>query len=123
MGPRDERHTPQDDLFRSELVNLIDPRHPLVKLADRIDWSVFEREWSELFASPTGRSAAPPRLIAGLIYLQHAYNLSDEAVVERWVENPYMRVPRTLVETPTVLCQGWEFGLPEPACRSGLQTT
>ncbi|QIT54438.1 IS5 family transposase [Aquisalimonas sp. 2447] len=89
MGPRDERHTPQDDLFRSELVNLIDPRHPLVKLADRIDWSVFEREWSELFASPTGRPAAPPRLIAGLLYLQHAYNLSDEAVVERWVENVY----------------------------------
>ncbi|MDN3519279.1 transposase [Aquisalimonas lutea] len=91
MGPRDERHTPQDDLFRSELANLIDPRHPLVKLANRIDWSVFEREWSELFASPTGRPAAPPRLIAGLLYLQHAYNLSDEAVVERWVENPYMQ--------------------------------
>jgi len=89
MGPRDERQTPQSDLFRSELVNLINPDHPLVKLARRIDWSVFEREWSELFASPTGRPAAPPRLIAGLLYLQHAYNLSDEAVLERWVENPY----------------------------------
>jgi IS5 family transposase len=91
MGPRDERRTPQDDLFRSELVNLIDPRHPLVKLAKRIDWSVFEREWSEQFVSTTGRPAAPPRLIAGLLYLQHAYNLSDEAVVERWVENPYFQ--------------------------------
>jgi IS5 family transposase len=91
MGPRDERRTPQDDLFRSELVNLIDPRHPLVKLARRIDWSVFAREWGELFASTTGRPAAPPRLIAGLLYLQHAYNLSDEAVVERWVENPYFQ--------------------------------
>ena len=38
MDPRDEPHTPQDGLFRSELVNLIDPRHPLVKLTDRIDW-------------------------------------------------------------------------------------
>lgn len=27
--------------------------------------------------------------MAGLLYLQHAYQLSDEAAVARWVENPY----------------------------------
>ena len=27
--------------------------------------------------------------MAGLLYLQHAYRLSDEAVLARWVENPY----------------------------------
>ncbi len=27
--------------------------------------------------------------IAGLLYLKHAYDLSDEAVCERWLENPY----------------------------------
>ncbi len=27
--------------------------------------------------------------MAGLLYLQHAYRLSDETVVARWVENPY----------------------------------
>ncbi len=27
--------------------------------------------------------------MAGLLYFQHAYRLSDEAVVARWVENPY----------------------------------
>ena len=27
--------------------------------------------------------------MAGLLYLQHAFRLSDEAVVARWVENPY----------------------------------
>jgi hypothetical protein len=26
----------------------------------------------------------------GLLYLQHTYRLSDEAVVARWVENPYL---------------------------------
>lgn len=60
MGPRDHRRTPQDDLFRNELANLVDQRHPLVKLAGRIDWSVFERERAELFTSTTGRPAAPP---------------------------------------------------------------
>ena len=31
----------------------------------------------------------PTRLVAGLLYLQHAFALSDEAVVARWAENPY----------------------------------
>jgi transposase, IS5 family len=79
----------QDDLLRPRLVDMIDPRHELVKLAALIDWGVFEREWSGFFPSAKGRPATPPRLVAGLLYLQHAYRLSDEAVVARWVENPY----------------------------------
>ena len=79
----------QDDLLRARLVEMIDMRHELVKLAALIDWEVFEREWSEFFPSHTGRPATSPRLVAGLCYLQHAFALSDEAVVARWSENPY----------------------------------
>jgi IS5 family transposase len=79
----------QDDLLRPRLVDMIDPRHELVKLAGLIDWGVFEREWAGFFPSGKGRPATEPRLVAGLLYLQHAYRLSDEAVVARWVENPY----------------------------------
>jgi len=66
-----------------------DPRHALVKLAALIDWEVFEREWAGFFPSGKGRPATEPRLVAGLLYLQHAFRLSDEAVLARWVENPY----------------------------------
>ncbi len=31
----------------------------------------------------------PTRLMAALLYQKHVYALSDEDVVERWVENPY----------------------------------
>jgi IS5 family transposase len=79
----------QDDLLRARLVEMIDMRHELVKLAALIDWEVFEREWAGLFPSPVGRPATPTRLVAGLFYLQHAFRLSDEAVVARWAENPY----------------------------------
>jgi transposase, IS5 family len=79
----------QDDLLRPRLVDMIDPRHELVKLSALIDWEVFEREWAGFFPSGKGRPATEPRLVAGLLYLQHAYRLSDEAVVARWVENPY----------------------------------
>ena len=54
-----------------------------------IDRAFFEREWAGFFPSATGRPATSPRLVAGLLYLQHAFRLSDEAVVARWVEKPY----------------------------------
>ena len=79
----------QDDLLRARLVEMIDMRHELVKLETLIDWGVFEREWVGFFPSRTGRPATLTRLVAGLLYLQHAYALSDEAVVARWAENPY----------------------------------
>lgn len=82
----------QDDLLRPRLIDMIDTRHELVKLAALIDWEVFESQWAGFFPSGTGRPAMPPRMVAGLLYLlylQHAFRLSDEAVVARWVENPY----------------------------------
>ena len=88
MKPR-PRAEEQDDLLRPRLTDMIDLRHELAKLAALIDWEFFEREWAGFFPSPTGRPATLPRLVAGLLYLQHAYRLSDEAVVARWVENPY----------------------------------
>ena len=79
----------QDDLLRARLAEMIDMRHELVKLGTLIDWDVFEREWGGFFPSHTGRPATLSRLVAGLLYLQHAFRLSDEAVVARWSENPY----------------------------------
>ena len=79
----------RDDLLRPRLIDMIAPRHELVKRATLIDWEVFEGQWSEFFPSGTGRPATPPRIVAGLLYLQHAFRLSGEAGVVRWVENPY----------------------------------
>ncbi len=67
---------------------MIDLRHEPVKLAALIDWEVFEREWAGVFPSHTGRPATLPHLVAGIFYLQHAFALSDEAVLVRWAENP-----------------------------------
>ena len=60
-------------------------------MAALIDWAWFEREWAGFFPSGEGRPATDPRLVAGLMYLQHAFGLSDDAVVARWVENPYFQ--------------------------------
>ena len=81
----------QADPLRPRLVDMVNGRHEPVRLTMLIDWAWFEREWAGFFPSHEGRPAAHPRLVAGLLYLQHAYGLSDEAVLARWVENPYFQ--------------------------------
>jgi IS5 family transposase len=90
MKPK-KRTPEQDDLLRPRLVDIIDMRHELVKLAALIDWEFFETEWAGFFPADRGRPASSPRLVAGLLYLQHAYRLSDEAVVARWIDSPYVQ--------------------------------
>jgi transposase, IS5 family len=76
------------DLFRERLETIIDPRHPLVRLAGLVPWSRFDDAFGR-FYRPIGRPAKPTRLMVGLHYLKHVHDLSDEEVVARWVENPY----------------------------------
>ena len=88
MGPTPK--TPQSgDLFRFPLAEHLNPKHELVRLGQAMDWSQIEESFAAHFSSKTGRPALPPRLVAGLLYLQHAYDCSDEAAVNTWVENPY----------------------------------
>ena len=74
------------------------------ELAALIDWEFFEREWAGFFPSTTGRPATSPRLVAGLLYLQHAFRLSDEAVVARWVGNPYFQRRPPIDPTSLIRC-------------------
>ena len=74
---------------RTPLVDLVNPKHPLCKLAEAIDWSVFEHEFGPLYAENQGAPAKPIRLMVGLHYLKYAYNHSDESVVWELLENAY----------------------------------
>ena len=102
-----------DDFFRARLDQMIDLRHPLAVLARRLPWSQIEAALSPAFArrnvegkvinhddlfgdtleivgggpSVAGRPRLPIRLMSALLYLKHAFNLSDEELVERWSEN------------------------------------
>jgi len=105
------------DFFRSRLDAMIDMRHPLAVLANRMPWTsieatltpIFERRAREgrisaeidLFGtasklagaglSAAGRPRLSIRLMVGLLYLKHAYNESDESVCERWAQDVYFQ--------------------------------
>jgi IS5 family transposase len=108
-------HEPVDtaDFFRPRLAEMIDLRHPLAVLASRLPWAQIEAALAPHFArqvregravaqedlfgpslqvagggvGAAGRPRLPIRLMASLLYLKHAYKLSDEELVERWAEN------------------------------------
>src|SRR6201746_936006 len=89
MRPRERRETGEQDLFRSRLDQIIDMKHPLVALGRTVDWEFLEREFGAVYTDDPGRPPLPTRLMAGLAILKHTYDLSDEVLCERWVENPY----------------------------------
>ena len=84
---------PQLNVFRIPLVNVINMNHELVELAQRINWKSVEREFAPYY-SDMGRPAVPVRKMVGCMLLKQMYGLSDELFVDRWIENPYMRVSR-----------------------------
>ena len=88
MGLR-PRTSPTGELIRPRLDEQLKMSHPLVRLANLMNWEEIERSFGAHFASNRGRPALSPRLVAGLLYLQHANDASDEAVVATWLENPY----------------------------------
>lgn len=101
------------DFFRSRLDQMIDLRHPLAVLATRMPWSSLESALAPCFArtdrpgevreeeglfgpqaqvvgagvAAAGRPRLPMRLLLSLLYLKHAFDLSDEELVARWSEN------------------------------------
>jgi transposase, IS5 family len=102
------------DFFRARLDAMIDLRHPLAVLATRLPWAALAATLSPLLQKATrehdvpdrvdllgahggtfiaagissaGRPRLPIRLMCSLLYLKHAFNLSDEQLCERWAEN------------------------------------
>jgi len=86
--PYDDR---QKEFFRPALDQIIDLGHPLVRLADTIDWGFLDRTLGDVYKPGAGHPPLPIRLMAGLLILKHMHSLSDEALCARWIENPYFQ--------------------------------
>lgn len=81
--------TNQFDLFQASFKQILNLSHELCLLADAIDWSGFDSQFTDCYSEDMGRPGNAIRLMVGLHYLKHAFDESDESVIDRWVENPY----------------------------------
>ena len=71
------------------LVDFIDMKNPLVRLADSMQWEIFEQHWRSLYSGAGGPMANSGRRVAGLLMLKHMEALSDERLMEMWIRDPY----------------------------------
>ena len=92
MRPRDKRDSGQNDLFKARLDQIVDMNHALAKLGRQIDWKFLEEAFGSVYSDGPGQPPLPTRLMAGLAILKHTFNVSDEVLCERWVENPYYQL-------------------------------
>jgi IS5 family transposase len=126
-----------DDFFRSRLDQMIDLSHPLAVLANRMPWGQIESALapafvrrnrsgeavagSDLFGptlevagsgvSAAGRPRLPIRRMVALLYLKHAFNLSDEELVARWSENVvWQYFSGQAYYTPKLPCDATQIG-------------
>jgi IS5 family transposase len=90
MRPGKRETTGEQDLFRARLEQIINMRHELVRLGRAIDWDWIDAELAGAFKE-NGRPAVATRFMIGLLLLKHVFDLSDEAVCERWVYDPYFQ--------------------------------
>jgi IS5 family transposase len=90
MRPKRPKTTGESDLFRARLDQIINMKHELVQLAGKLDWEWLDREIVPLY-SDKGRPGVETRFVIGLLLLKHIFALSDEAVCERWVYDPYFQ--------------------------------
>jgi IS5 family transposase len=80
------------------LDQIVDLGHPLAKLARAVDWRFLEDRFGAVYSDRAGHPPLPTGLMAGLSILKSMYDLSDEELCARWIENPYFQ-----------LCCGEEF--------------
>lgn len=74
------------------LEDIIDRQHALARLNAAIDWRLLEgRFGGHNGTTPRGRPSAA-RLVLGLSVLRVLFDLTDEALYTRWLENPYFQL-------------------------------
>jgi len=91
MPPKSPPPAPPEP-FRAGLADLVDPKHPLARLAGLIGWERFAEAFGPLYREGVGRPGLPARLMVGLHLLKHMDGLSDEAVCARFLDSPYVQL-------------------------------
>ena len=75
--------------FTEQLQFMLDLSRPLCQLEKIIQWQEIDQIFHATSEAETGRPLLSSRLVAGLLFIKHVYNYSDETLIEMLPENPY----------------------------------
>ena len=78
MRPKKPETTRSGDLFRARLDQIINLKHELAQIAEKVDWQFIDGEVAPLY-SDKGRPGIPTRFVIGLLLLKHIYGCRMKA--------------------------------------------
>ncbi len=79
-------------MFRGRLDQIMDMNHALAKLGRVLAWRFLEERFGAAYNDKPGQPPLRTRLMAGLSILKPMQDLLDEALCDRWLENPYFQL-------------------------------
>jgi len=68
-----DRHH-QTSFFGGDLLTQLDPSDPLLLLAHKIPWTVFDEAFQGFYSDKNGRPSIPIRVMVGLLILKQLEN-------------------------------------------------
>jgi LacI family transcriptional regulator len=74
------------------LDEIIDSDHALAKLNSAIDWRLLEGRFGPIQGAPSEGRPSQARATVGLSILRQLYELTDDVLCGRWLENPYYQL-------------------------------
>ncbi len=80
----------QLSFFSPSLLTCLDPKNRYMLLKDEIDWSRLVSDTS-VYYKKNGRKSLPLRTMLGLSIVKYIDDLSDEKVIQLYLENPYIQ--------------------------------
>jgi LacI family transcriptional regulator len=86
-----QRREAEKDFTGPRLDDIIDHDHALAKLNAAVDWHLLEGRLGQPGTDGDDRPTQS-RLLVGLAILRQLYDLTDEALFDRWLENPYFQL-------------------------------
>jgi len=91
MQPKQRRQV-EKEIPGPRLDEIIDSQHVLAKLTAAIDWRLLEGRLGAGSSTITQGRPSQARLSIGLAMLRQLYDLAEEPLFDRWLENPYFQL-------------------------------
>ena len=102
---------PAPTFAEAAMENRLDPKEPLLKLRDAVNWKPLESKLAKLYSKGIGRPAYAPLVLFRILLLQRWHDLSDPAMARPLRYNYLLSGDFPWRHRPPTRRPWWHFGV------------